>query len=146
MDFTTAIHDALAADATLVGLIANYPSGSPGSPAVFTGWPVPPDAERPYVFSRGEVSGRHFDDLDNAAGKPGQDVLRDVFVIADNDGSELAVEAIARRVRAILHRGALTISGGLHVMTQCVNGPFVAETDASLTGRGLTFRIVAKET
>ena len=55
MDITQAIYDKLTGDATLVGLIANYPSGSPGNPAVFTGWPVPPDAARPYVFSRGEV-------------------------------------------------------------------------------------------
>lgn len=142
MDITRAIYSKLTGDATLVGLIANYPAGSPGNPAIFTGWPVPPDATRPYVFSRGEVSTRAFDEINTDLGL---DLLRDVFVIADNTGSELAVEAIARQVRTALHRQSLTIPDGRHVMTQCISGPFVAETDASLTGRGLTFRIVAME-
>jgi hypothetical protein len=143
MDITQAIYNKLTADAALVGLIANYPSGSPGNPAIFTSWPVPPDAGRPYVFTRGEVTARHFDEL---ASNLGLDVQRDVSVIADNTGSDANVEAIARRVRAVLHRQPLTIPNGSHVMTQCTNGPVPAETDDTLTGRQLTFRIVAMET
>lgn len=144
MDFTQAIYDKIVGDATIASLVARYPSGSPSNLAVFTGWPVPSDATRPYIFSRGEVAQAPFDDLGSANGR---DVLRDVFVIDDNGGSENAVETLAEAVRATLHRQKLTFPGAVgNVMTICVAGPFVAETDNSLTGRGLTFRIVAKET
>ena len=143
MNITGAIHDKLAADATLDALISTYDGGSPPDPAIFTGWPVPEDATRPYVFTRGYVSAISWDEL---SGAPGLSVLRDVTVIADNTGSDSDIETIATRVRELLHRQKSTISDGVHVMTQCVDGPVVAETDDSLTGRRLTFRITATET
>lgn len=142
MDITQAIYDKLSADATLVALLATYPSGSPQLPAIFTAWPVPPEAERPYVYSRGSVADVHFDEI---ADNFGRDVTRDVTCIADNTGSDDTIETIADRIRTILHRQSLTIPDGTHVMTVCIGGPVVAETDDSLTGRRLTFRIVAME-
>lgn len=142
MDITQAIYDKLIGDSTLVALLATYGSGSPTEPAVFTGWPVPPDAARPYVFTRGSVAVTHFD---NIADDFGQDITRDVTAIADNTGSDAAIETIAERIRTVLHRQSLTVPSGVHVMTQCIQGPVVAETDDSLTGRRLTFRIVAME-
>lgn len=142
MDIAQAIHDKLAGDATLVALIANYPSGSPQSPAIFTGWPVPPDATRPYIFTRGDVAVSSWDELASALGRV---VLRDVTAIADNTGSDADIETIAERIRAVLHRTSLALPVGTHVMTQCIDGPTVAETDDSLTGRRLTFRITAME-
>lgn len=141
-DITQAVYDKLSTDATLVALIANYPSGSPQSPAVFTAWPVPADATRPYIFTRGDVSVAHFDELASALGRV---VMRDITVIADNTGSDAAVETIAERIRALLHRQSLTLPVGTHIMTQCIDGPTVAETDDSLTGRRLTFRITLME-
>jgi len=142
MDITQAIYNKLSADATLAALIADYPSGSPASPAIFTGWPVPKDATRPYIFTRGAVSVSSFDELASALG---QDITRDITAVADNTGSDAAIETIAERIRALLHRTSLTLPVGTHVMTQCINGPTVAETDDTLTGRRLTFRIVAME-
>ncbi len=142
MDVTQAIYDKLTGDATLVALLSDYPSGSPSSPGVFTGWPVPPDASRPYIFTRGAVSITSFDLI---ADDFGQDITRDVTAIADNTGSDAAIETIAERIRTLLHRQSLTIPSGDHVMTQCIQGPVVAETDDTLTGRRLTFRIVAME-
>ncbi len=142
MDLTQAIYNKLSTDATLVALLANYPSGSPQSPAVFTGWPVPPDAERPYIFTRGNTSDTPWDEL---ADNLGRQVIRDVTVIADNTGTDDDIEIIAERIRALLHRQSLTLPVGTHVMTQCIDGPTVAETDDSLTGRRLTFRITAME-
>ena len=69
----------------------------------------------------------------------------DVTAIADNTGSDADIETIANRIRAVLHRTALTFPTGTHVMTQCIDGPSVAETDDSLTGRRLSFRITAME-
>ena len=142
MDITQALYDKLSGDAALVALIANYPSGSPQSPAIFTGWPVPPDATRPYIFTRGNVGVSSFDELASALG---QQITRDVTAIADNTGSDADIETIAERIRALLHRTSLTLPVGTHVMTQCIDGPSVAETDDTLTERRLTFRITAME-
>ncbi|MCH7601236.1 MAG: hypothetical protein IIB54_00575 [Planctomycetes bacterium] len=65
--------------------------------------------------------------------------------IADNTGSDADIETIAERIRAVLHRTSLALPVGTHVMTQCIDGPTVAETDDSLTGRRLTFRITLME-
>ncbi|MBK5105113.1 MAG: hypothetical protein JJE42_12770 [Burkholderiales bacterium] len=142
IDLTQAIYDKLSQDATLVALLATYPSGSPQNPAIFTGWPIPPDATRPYVFSRGSVSDIHFDEINTNLGR---DTIRDVTCIADNTGSDSAIETIAERIRTVLHRQPLTVPGGTHVMSQCIGGPFVAETDDTLTGRQLEIRIVTME-
>ncbi len=142
MDLTQAIYNKLSTDATLVALLANYPSGSPQSPAIFTGWPVPPDATRPYIFTRGSVSDVPWDE---SADNFGRQVIRDVTAIADNTGTDDDIETIAERIRAVLHRQSLTLPIGTHVMTQCIDGPTVAETDDSLVGRRLTFRITAME-
>lgn len=142
MNLTQGIYDKLRGDATLTSLLASYPEGSPDGPAIFTGWPIPPDATRPYLWTRGEVSATHWDEINTVLGV---DVLRDVYAFADNDGSEAAVETIARRVKTLLHRQSLTIPGGKHLMTICVSGPVVADTDDTLTGRIVTFRIVAIE-
>lgn len=143
MDITQGFYDKLVGDATLLGLIASYaPAGSPTAPAIFTAWPVPPDAARPYVFTRGQVSDVHFDEINTNFGR---DVLRDVTVIADNTGSSSDVETIAERIRTLMHRQSMTIPDGDHIMTICIGGPVPAETDDSLTGRRLTFRIVVME-
>jgi hypothetical protein len=142
MDVTQAVYDKLSQDATLVALLATYPTGSPQNPAIFTAWPVPPDASRPYVYSRGSVADVHFDEINTNLGR---DIIRDVTCIADNTGSDSAIEAIAERIRTVLHRQPLTVPGGTHVMSQCIGGPSVAETDDSLTGRQLSIRIVTME-
>ncbi len=142
MDITQAIFDKLVGDSELVALLGTFGSGSPTEPCIFTGWPVPPDAPRPYVYTRGAVSISSFDLL---ADDFGQDITRDVTAIADNTGSDAAIETIAERIRTLLHRQPLTVPSGVHVMTQCIQGPVVAETDDSLTGRRLTFRIVVME-
>jgi len=143
MDLTQGIYDKLTGDATLLGLIATYDAaGSPSAPAIFTAWPVPPDATRPYVYTRGQVADGHFDEINTNLGR---DVIRDVTVIADNTGSDDAVETIAERIRTLMHRQAMTIPDGSHIMTICIGGPAPAETDDSLTGRHLSFRIVAME-
>ena len=142
MDITQAVYDKLSQDATLVALLATYPTGSPQNPAIFTAWPIPPDATRPYVYSRGSVSDVHFDEINTNLGR---DIIRDVTCIADNTGSDAAIETIAERIRTILHRQPLTVPNGTHVMSQCIGGPSVAETDDSLTGRQLSIRIVTME-
>jgi len=147
VDLTQAIYDALSGDATLVSLLSTYGGASPSAPAIFTEWPVPEDAARPYVVSEGEVVAVPFDELSDG-GSPtyhlGIDVLRDVYVFTDKRSGD-DVEAIARRIRTVLHKQPLTIPDGSHIMTRCVSGPVPAPTDDTLRGRVLTFRIVAME-
>ena len=140
MDITQAIYHTLSSDVALTALLASYGGGSPEAPAIFTAWPVPSDATTPYLVSVGNVSVTPFDELSSDLG---MEILRDVYVYCENNGSDSTVESISRLVRASLHRQSLTIPNGSHIMTQCVGGPIPSQTDETLVGRVLTFRIVA---
>lgn len=143
MNLAKAFHDKLSADATLAGLLASYPSGSPSSPAIFTAFPVPVDASRPYIVTSGDVGAASWDHL---ATITGEDVTRDVYIYADNTGSSATIDTIADRIKSVLHKQSLTIEGHKHVATYRVNGPITAPTDDTLIGRVITFRVIAQET
>lgn len=133
---TSAIYDKLAADATLVGLISTYE----GNPAIFTTDPAPGDAQLPYVVSAGEVAQAPLDTKTTR----GRDLIRDVRCYAPGDrdgGSVILAEAIAERVRALLHRQALIINGFSWWVSDCA-GPVAAdEPDAYGRVISLTMKI-----
>jgi len=133
---TAALYDLLAGDATLTALLSTYGS----APAIFTTDPAPGDAALPYIVSAGEVSQGPFDTKTTR----GRDILRDVRCYASASGSAVTVEAIAERVRALLHRQELTIAGFTWIWASC-SGPIGAdETDAY--GRIISVRFVMEET
>lgn len=132
---TQAIYDKLAEDATLVGLLATYE----GSPAIFTSDPVPGDANFPFVVTAGEVSQAPFDTKTTQ----GRDLIRDVRCYADADGSAVVIEAIAERVRALLHRQPLTINGYRWLISDCT-GPIVAD-ERDVYGRVISVSLKAEE-
>ena len=132
---TAAIYDVLANDVTLAGLLAAYGSG----PAIFTTDPVPGNAVLPYVVTAGEVVQAPFDTKTTR----GRDLIRDVRCYAEADGSVMVIEAIAERVRALLHRQALTISGFVWMVSDCA-GPIVAD-DSDVYGRILSVSVKAQE-
>lgn len=132
---TAAIYDVLANDVTLAGLLATYGSG----PAIFTTDPVPGNAVLPYVVTAGEVVQAPFDTKTTR----GRDLIRDVRCYAEADGSVMVIEAIAERVRALLHRQALTISGFVWMVSDCA-GPIVAD-DSDVYGRILSVSVKAQE-
>lgn len=132
---TQTIYDVLAGDGTLAGLLANYN----GSPAVFTIDPAPGDAELPYVVTAGEVSQAPFDTKTTR----GRRLIRDVRCYAPADGSAIVVEAIAERVRALLHRQALSI-GGFDWLVSDVTGPIVAD-ERDVYGRVVSLSLTAQE-
>lgn len=136
MDITEAVYDRLMGYANLTALLASYN----GSPAIFTNDTAPHDAARPYVIAPGNISEIPFDAL-NATG---QRVTRDVRAYAENTGSALAIEAIARQVRQALHRAPLSATGGQVVRTLVIGGG-VAPTDDTLVGRFITVEIVTRE-
>lgn len=128
MNLTAALYDLLTGDATLVAMLAEYN----GSPAVFTTDPAPGDAEKPYIVSAGHVVDLPFDTKTSL----GREVQRDVRCYAEADGSAVVVEAIAERVRALLHRQALSVSGFRWILSG-VTGPTVAD-ERDVYGRIVT--------
>lgn len=132
---TAAIYDKLAGDATLVGLLASYE----GNPAVFTIDPAPGNAELPYIVSAGEVAQAPFDTKTTR----GRDVIRDVRCYAGADGSVILIEAIAERVRALLHRQELVINGFRWLVSDCA-GPIVAD-EPDAYGRIISLSLKAEE-
>jgi len=132
---TQAIYDVLAGDPTLTALLATYE----GAPAVFTTDPAPGDADMPYIVSAGEVTAAPFD---TKTGN-GRQIWRDIRCYAEANGDATVVEAIAERVRALLHRAHLDIDG-FDVFVADVSGP-VAANETEAYGRILTARIKMME-
>ena len=133
--FTQAIYDVLAGDATLVALLGTYD----GAPAIFTTDPAPGDAELPYIVTAGEVAQVPFDTKTTL----GREITRDARCYTEADGSAVTVEAIAERVRFLLHRTSMAISGYQWVLAECT-GPQVADEQDSYA-RIVTVRMVVEE-
>ena len=136
MDISSADVAKLAAASSVTDLLTTYKS----LPAIFSTWPVPLDCGLPYIITAGNISDTPWDDMD---GSVGRDVTRDVWCVASTDAG-LVSETLAEAVRAALHNQSLTITGADHVLMTCI-GATVAPTDPSLSGRVLTFRIIATE-
>jgi len=136
MDTTTAIYNRLAGDAALVALLNSYN----GEPAIFTTDPAPGDAVLPYIVTAGHVADTSWD----TKVLRGREVWRDVRCYAAASGSALAVEAIAERVRALLHRHKLSV-GGHHVVIAEASGPVVADEPPDAYGRIVTIRLAIGE-
>lgn len=132
---TKAIYDELAGDATLTGLLATYG----GAPAIFTTDPAPGDAEMPYIVTAGEFSQEPFDTKQTR----GRELRRDVRCYDDADGSAVTVEAIAERVRALLHRQVIVIPEFVWILGDCT-GPVAADEEDAY-GRIVTVRMIVEE-
>ena len=133
---TEAIHDVLAGDGTLTAMLATYG----GEPAIFTTDPAPGDATLPYIVSAGEVAQTPFDTKTTR----GRVAVRDVRCYTDATGSAVVVEAIAERVRALLHRQTLAISDFECVIAGC-SGPMAADGQDAY-GRIVSVRLTMEET
>ena len=133
---TAAIAARLGGDPELASLLATYRGG----PAVFTIDPAPEDAELPYIVTAGEVTQTP---ADTKTGR-GRQVWRDVRCYAPADGSAVTVEAMAERVRTLLHRSsALDIDGFRVTVAEC-SGP-VAADELDAYGRIVTVRLIMRE-
>ena len=132
---TEAIYDRLVGDYDLGVLLASYG----GAPGVFTVDPVPGDATLPYVVTAGQVWARPFDTKTTR----GRELSRDVRCYAEGDGSATLVEAIAERVRSLLHRQLLTIEGFGVWLMEC-SGP-VAVSEPDVQGRIVSVRMMIME-
>ena len=132
---TQAISDRLAGDATLTAMLAEYD----GRAAVFTTDPAPGNATMPYIVTAGEVTDSAYDTKTTL----GRELRRDVRCYAPIAGSAVTIEAIAERVRALLHRQPLSVSGYDVWMAEC-SGPIVAD-EPDAYGRIVTVRTIMTE-
>jgi len=133
---TAAIHDRLAGDATLAALLAEYK----GEPAIFTSDPAPGDSGLPYIVTAGEVVQAPFDTKNSR----GRSLIRDVRCYAAASGSAAEIEAIAERVRALLHRQPLVMGPDNDWLISDVSGPVVAD-ERDYYGRILSLSLKAAE-
>ena len=132
---TSALYGVLTEDATLAGLLATYG----GLPAVFTTDPAPGDATFPYIVTAGQVTDLPFDTKNSR----GRELRRDVRCYTEATGSAVVVEQIAERVRALLHRQPIEVSGFVWLLAEC-SGPIVAD-EPDAYGRIVTVRVVYLE-
>jgi len=131
---TQAIYSALAADSALGTMLATYS----GSPAILTADPVPYDVPRPYVVTTQPL---HDEPLDGKNTVLGHTIYQDLRVVADATGSSQSIEAIAERVRALLHRQSLGVAGYTMIVAD-VSGPVAAPSDPRVMMLSLTARFV----
>lgn len=125
---TQAIFDAMEGDSLLQSLLPQFR----GRINVHTGKTIPPDAPRPYIWSWGDITNLPFDTKDII----GREVTRDIWIVADDTGSEVEVMDIANRVRDLFNRLVMTI-GAANLVT-IVNGPRVGASTEDLTARIVT--------
>jgi hypothetical protein len=132
---TAALYNRLAGDPTLVAMLPLYN----GEPTIFTIDPAPGDAVLPYIVTAGEASQAPWDTKITR----GRFTLRDVRCYGEATGSVIQIESIAERVRALLHRQALTIAGFTWVISSC-DGPIIAD-ESGIYGRILSLSLWAQE-
>jgi hypothetical protein len=93
----------------------------------------------PLVVTAGEVTQTPWDTKSTR----GRQIYRDVRCYTDADGSAVLVEAMAERVRALLHRYELSIAG-YNVIVAEVSGPTVAD-EQNAYGRILSVRFLVEK-
>jgi len=140
MNLTVGLYTALAGDGTLTALLNTYRT----APGIFTSFPIPADAtfsgNLGYIVAHTIVADLGDDDTD----QNGRMVTRDIHCFTKATGSVAAVEAIAERVRTVLHRNPITVSGFKNIQTLC-QGPVDLPTDDTLYGRLVTAQFLLHE-
>jgi Protein of unknown function (DUF3168) len=130
---TTAIFNVLSNDATLAAMLSTYES----LPAVISADPVPNEVARPYVVIDGamhdEPWGGKVEEIS------GREIHLDIRMYTDATGSSKAIDAIAERVRTLLHLIPLNVTGYTTIIARCIAGPLKVPTDPRIMGRMLTF-------
>ncbi len=131
---TQAVYNLLQADSTLAGLLASYQ----GAPAIVTASPVPYGVPRPYLVTAQPLHDEAFDGKNTTLGRI---IHQDVRVVTDASGSSQLIDAIAERVRSLLHRQSLAVAGYTMIVAD-VSGPVSAPSDPRVMMLALTARFV----
>jgi hypothetical protein len=133
VSLTATVYATLTGDAALVGMLATYK----GSPAVFTTDPPPSSAQLPYIVTAGDLATNPFDTKDSQ----GEEIYRDIRCYTPASGSSTLVDAIADRVKALLHRQPLVVDGR-EVLLASVSGPRSGPVEEKAYARVVTLRVV----
>lgn len=132
-ELTQAIYTALASDANLIAMLAQYN----GYPAVFTSDPAPNGATFPFIVSAGQTGSR---DAGTKSGKY-RIINRDIRCYDDNTGAPEKVELIADRVVALFHKNPSALNVANHtVIILDVTGS-IALDDPDAFGRIVSLEI-----
>jgi hypothetical protein len=138
--FTTGIYNRLNNDATLTSLLADYSDDVPNAGhAIFTIEPIPGDAIYPYI-----IISKVSDTSDDTKQTRGRAITWDIRCYTLRTGSMVGVEAIAERVRTLLHRFSLVVTGYTTIVAEA-SGPFPAPVEDGVYGLIVTcsFRMEA---
>ena len=130
-----AVFDKLEGDATLTAMLATYE----GDAAIFTIDPAPGDAVLPYIVAASVPVQTPFDSKLTR----GRTAWIDVRCYSGATGSAQNVDAIAERVRALLHREPLLIDDHIWLWSECT-GP-VSANEADAYGRIVTLKVTFEE-
>jgi hypothetical protein len=132
------IYNALKADSTLTGLIGTYTGVTPSKPCIFDSDPVPGDAQRPYVMWAGALHDEPFGG--KVEDSTGREIHLDLKCVVDAPGNSQKLDSIAERVRTLLHKNYLTVTGYTDIIAYCIAGPLKAPSDPRLEVRVITFK------
>jgi len=130
-----AVYDLLVADNTLTALLGTYE----GDAAIFTIDPAPGDAVLPYIVAASVPVQNPFDTKQTR----GRTAWIDVRCYSGATGSAQTVDAIAERVRTLLHREPLLIDDHIWLWSECT-GP-VSANEADAYGRIVTLKVTFEE-
>jgi hypothetical protein len=83
----------------------------------------------------------HDEPLDGKNTTLGRTIHQDVRVVADATGSSRAIDAVAERIRTLLHRQSLPVSGYSMIVAD-VSGPVAAASDPRVMILVLSVRFV----
>ena len=133
---TKGIHDVLAADSTLRGLLATYQNQGA---AVFSD-PPPKDAQLPYIVVSDNITSTAFD----TKGTRGREVIRDVRCYAPIGSEHTKLDAVAERVFTLLHRQNIAVTGFVVVIASA-SGPYAAPVEPYALGEIVTIRYILME-
>ena len=130
-----AVYEVLTADNTLTAMLGTYE----GDAAIFTTDPAPGDAVLPYIVAASVPVQTPFDSKQTR----GRTAWIDIRCYTGATGSAQAVDAIAERVRALLHREPLLIDDHIWLWSECT-GP-VSANEAEAYGRIVTLKVTFEE-
>ncbi|HBF40549.1 MAG TPA: hypothetical protein DDW19_01850 [Anaerolineaceae bacterium] len=130
-----AVYEVLTADKTLTAMLGTYE----GDAAIFTIDPAPGDAVLPYIVAAAVPVQTPFDSKTTR----GRTAWIDIRCYTGATGSAQAVDAIAERVRALLHREPLLIDDHIWLWSECT-GP-VSANEAEAYGRIVTLKVTFEE-
>jgi len=135
---TKALYERLAGDATLQGMLG--PTGASRRSSRPRRRAMRDEDAYPMIVTMGAIS----DAPDDTKTSRGREVQREITCYALADGTMATVEAVAERVRKLLHRQPLAVEGW-QVWLAEVSGPTLAETSETVYGLALTVRLRMEE-